>query len=362
MRRLSVAVLLFLCLTLASPIFAQGDLVNTLTRELSTVTGVQSLQSVSVLDNIVGLEVCVASGSTTQQMAQRLRTVVVQVLGTEAVEFTAILDDGRTAVDYTKWTFDDWNGTRLSFTASECRALQSTPTRPSQSGTSTEQFYTVVASQAVNVRSEPSTSASVVTSLRPDTIVDVVDEVEGSAVSGNTIWYEIELDGDIAYIHSSLVQLRTARPTATPTPTRTPTPRPQPTRTPVPATSQTLNDTADSRTIRNGLTMFASDRNIISAEVVNGRPNGGERAVLIAYRTTETTDAGFLEEWLDIYFAVGVTIDAQELDVDSVSLIAGTRAGAAAGILVADTDDLLAWCRGRLSDTAFINRLTIVPL
>ncbi len=65
--------------------------------------------------------------------------------------------------------------------------------------------YYVTGGQAINVRAEPSTTASVVTRLAPGSEARVVGQVRGDAVGGSDQWYEVETGSGWAYIHSSLL-------------------------------------------------------------------------------------------------------------------------------------------------------------
>ena len=58
----------------------------------------------------------------------------------------------------------------------------------------------------VNVRGGTSTAYGVVDILRRGDEIAVLNEVDGDAVNGNRIWYEIEINGRTAYVHSSTVQ------------------------------------------------------------------------------------------------------------------------------------------------------------
>lgn len=142
-------------------------------------------------------------------------------------------------------------------------------------------------------------------------------------------------------------------PTVTPTLTNTPTV----TSTPNPAA---FNEAEYVRYLDDGLFLLAGGRNIDSIQVADGRPNGGERVIIITYLTTETTEAGLVEEWIDIFSAVAAVIEANRLDVDSISLVMGSGAtGEAVGILVSSVADLLAYHKGELTQAAFLLRLQI---
>lgn len=59
--------------------------------------------------------------------------------------------------------------------------------------------------RGVRVRSEPSTSAALVTSLARGTAVTVIREESGTRVSGSTVWYYVSTGLYQGYIHSSLL-------------------------------------------------------------------------------------------------------------------------------------------------------------
>ena len=66
-------------------------------------------------------------------------------------------------------------------------------------------LFQVNSETVINARSAPSTTANVAGVLQPGGIVEVIDAVEGSLVSGNSIWYLIKIAGNDAYVHSSLL-------------------------------------------------------------------------------------------------------------------------------------------------------------
>lgn len=59
--------------------------------------------------------------------------------------------------------------------------------------------------RGVRVRAEPSTSATVVTSLKRGAAVTVIRTEDGSRVSGSTVWYYVSTGLFQGYIHSSLL-------------------------------------------------------------------------------------------------------------------------------------------------------------
>lgn len=66
-----------------------------------------------------------------------------------------------------------------------------------------ETYYTK--QRGVRVRAEPSTTATIVTTLVRGAAVTVVREETGSRVSGSTVWYFVTAGRYEGYIHSSLL-------------------------------------------------------------------------------------------------------------------------------------------------------------
>ena len=78
-----------------------------------------------------------------------------------------------------------------------------------------ETYYVNVAS--VRVRAEANTTSAIVTRLRRNSAVVVLEVVEGSKVSGSTTWYKVEVGSKEGYIHASLLTDRPPRSTTTST-------------------------------------------------------------------------------------------------------------------------------------------------
>jgi len=149
--------------------------------------------------------------------------------------------------------------------------------------------------------------------------------------------------------------------TSAPTATITDTPKPSatftPSNTPFPTETPVFNEQEAAQQIIDGLSIVAGGRNIETVQVADGRPNGGERVVIVSYLTTESTEVGYVDEWIDIFEGVAASIRANDLDVDSVSLVAGTATGQAAGILVTSIEDLIAFTQGEITRGEFLSRL-----
>lgn len=74
------------------------------------------------------------------------------------------------------------------------------------SGLAQATVYEVTGDRRINVRTEPSTTASVLTQLAPGDQVEVTGEVDGDAVSGSTLWYALNISGVTGYVHNSLLR------------------------------------------------------------------------------------------------------------------------------------------------------------
>lgn len=67
-------------------------------------------------------------------------------------------------------------------------------------------IYRVISSVGVNARSAASLSGSVVTTVAPGTAVQVLGSVIGDPVSSNPVWNTALFNGQVVFIHSSLLQ------------------------------------------------------------------------------------------------------------------------------------------------------------
>jgi hypothetical protein len=65
--------------------------------------------------------------------------------------------------------------------------------------------YIVAGNQGVNARSCPSTTCNIVSTLSPGTEVQSLGTFSGDTVSGSSEWYQINVSGQMAFVHSSLV-------------------------------------------------------------------------------------------------------------------------------------------------------------
>ncbi|MFQ3566253.1 MAG: SH3 domain-containing protein [Aggregatilineales bacterium] len=70
--------------------------------------------------------------------------------------------------------------------------------------------YIVTAPSGARLRACPQTSCPILRTLRNRTPVTVIGMTTGTTVSNNSLWAVVSFDGQIAYIHSSLIRPTTA--------------------------------------------------------------------------------------------------------------------------------------------------------
>jgi hypothetical protein len=107
---------------------------------------------------------------------------------------------------------------------------------------------------------------------------------------------------------------------------------------------------------------MASGRDVRIVQVADGRANGGDRTVLIAYATVETTDFGIGAEIIELFQAVATAIVAFDLDLDGVTLVKGDSDGIADGMIFTTVEALLAYDAGRMTLENFVNQLQLTQL
>lgn len=116
--------------------------------------------------------------------------------------------------------------------------------------------------------------------------------------------------------------------------------------------------TDDERRLSNSIFLLAGGRNVGSIRVADGRVEGGERVAIISYASTESTDGGRMDEIIDLFSAVGAAIRADNLDIDSVVLVAGNSRGDLTSTIAASKADVLALQNGSMSQSQFLENLT----
>ena len=164
--------------------------------------------------------------------------------------------------------------------------------------------------------------------------------------------------------HVELTATMLARPTATFTtsPTFTSTATPLPTNTPVPTETPptaAFDEQAYISALTLALEVVASERNILSVQVADGRANGGERVAIVSYATIETTSEGLVVESADIFDAIGAGIEVNGLDIDAVTLVVADSNELALGLITAQVDAIQSWRDGVMSSEDFLRGLVI---
>jgi hypothetical protein len=147
---------------------------------------------------------------------------------------------------------------------------------------------------------------------------------------------------------------------ASPTLTITNTVQPTVTHTPPPTVPPATLAFADyERVLASELERYQPDTRDLSVRVSDGRANGGERVITIAYIVGSIDADRMRTEIHQIFLSTGVIVLNEGLDVDSVALILGeptTRAGL--GAFVASAADVRLFINGELTTEEFEDRIT----
>lgn len=116
----------------------------------------------------------------------------------------------------------------------------------------------------------------------------------------------------------------------------------------------------DAGTISDTLFLQAGGRNVEEVYIADGHANGGERAAIITYLSTETTEIGLVDEFVDIFSAVAVSIRAYNIDLDTVMLVVGDAVGNAVGTVTVSVNDLMDFHYVRITRSQFLDRVSIM--
>lgn len=101
------------------PSMPSDPFIEPLQAAILAMDNVVSVDMTNIMGNaddgwLVGLEVIVAPGSNTLEMAEALFRQTGMTLASARFDFTAILNDGETAIDYARWTYnDEWIVTEI---------------------------------------------------------------------------------------------------------------------------------------------------------------------------------------------------------------------------------------------------------
>ncbi len=79
---------------------------------------------------------------------------------------------------------------------------------PEPSATSQTMFVETRNNLGANARTCPRTNCDILVTLRPDAIIQALGRVEGEEVYGSREWIQFEYQGETAFIHSELVEIK----------------------------------------------------------------------------------------------------------------------------------------------------------
>ena len=147
----------------------------------------------------------------------------------------------------------------------------------------------------------------------------------------------------------------TASPTATFTATNSPTPLP--TITPLPSNTATPAGSEELALLRAGMNMI--DVDVFSVEIADGRPNGGDKVIIVGFNSQADTETEFFGELGSIIGIVGGALRNDVTDIDALVMVVGSRDGAMAGTVAADADDILAFVNEEITALQMFERLII---
>ncbi|MCA9885578.1 MAG: hypothetical protein KC708_21520 [Anaerolineae bacterium] len=125
----------------------------------------------------------------------------------------------------------------------------------------------------------------------------------------------------------------------------------------VPSSDQAIVDQ-----VADSVSVWAGGRNVEQVRYLDASDNDGERGIFITYLTQESTEAGIVDEWIDLFEAVGTSVGAHDLDIDSVVLIMQSSSGRDLGVIIADVIDIRLYQRGTLTRGRFLDTLDISGL
>ena len=153
-----------------------------------------------------------------------------------------------------------------------------------------------------------------------------------------------------------------AEPTPTPTlfpPTPTSTATLDPTETPVAVATSTPEILTEEAWLAIYEAVLAQNEiQVTSAEIADGRAQGGERILIVSYISTIETA---IELFSEIGFFLGPT-DREDIDLDSLLLVVGDQQGNAIGLIGIAVDDYIAWKAGSIDDAEFFSRWAVEGL
>jgi hypothetical protein len=145
----------------------------------------------------------------------------------------------------------------------------------------------------------------------------------------------------------------TPSPTATPTPSPTATPTPEPTPSPTPTISPSdddyYTDQLESSVQKEGISLQA-------IEVADGRSNGGDKMVIIGYRSSATTTTE-VESEMEVSVEAFIDTVNHGWDIDGMVVILGEPDGTAAGQYHVEEEWIQSYLDGDISFETLMERI-----
>lgn len=233
---------------------------------------------------------------------------------------------------------------------------------PVSNSTSKSTEGIIIANQNVNARSCPSKDCSVVDVLAPQEKITVTG-IEND-------WYVIELaDGTQGYVFVDLVRLTEDQENSSIEVTTAKNEDDNAKTSDKPDSNLSIRELSDKEQaslVKAGLIIVINDKDvnftIEDVQIADGRAKGGERGLLISYKSRALDSVELLEELGFIFGGAGGAIREFNMDIDSVSIIIGDALGNAIGIVDVSTPDLLSFINGKITAMEFIGKLNFVSL
>jgi hypothetical protein len=142
----------------------------------------------------------------------------------------------------------------------------------------------------------------------------------------------------------------------TPIPLPTDTPIPLPTNTLIPFNTNTPSTISQISEWENTIALtlaMVTDVDVKSVRIADGRANGGERGVIIAFAAPSSEQAAAVGS---VWGAVGAAIREYSMDIDAVTLIYGVNENQTTGLIVLQVSDLLAYLNGEITIEELVER------
>ena len=228
--------------------------------------------------------------------------------------------------------------------------------------------YVISGRAFVNVRNLPSRDGDIIGTLPRGSEVTVLGGLPGEKIGDSDSWSHIMWQGEIAdaFVFSPLLGRYPPPPlesTATTPPTQPPAPVPPtqaPQQQPAPDTRNT-RPSASSYVNAIQSVFRTSSKLDVGVPVVSGsKGGGGFRQVTVGYWPWDSnpSQAQIRQELLAIFRLIARAMVNNGLSIDRITVTASYTLSASGGKPISSSSgNLLAWYRGQISDTVFLNRL-----